>query len=253
MQKGQELVSPLIPNTPSTDERDAPEGGRSRLFTGGLSRRTVLRTSAVAAVASPAVLLVACGGSTSTMGTTNPTATMGQASTLASLKAVSSNKAAFSEIQQDENQHVSFLMSALGTSARPKPTFQKLAQTDVNAFASVSMALENTGVGAYLLGAGAISSKAYLAAAATILTIEARHAGFVDVLLGMPISANGAFDKPLTQAQIVAAASPFIASLNGGSDPSAPLKSDTDILNFALLLEYLEAEFYNTNVPTFFP
>ena len=56
----------------------------------------------------------------------------------------------------------------------------------------------------------------------------------------------------MTQAAIVNAASPFIASLNGGPDPSAPLTSDTDILNFALLLEFLEAEFYNTNVPKLF-
>lgn len=216
-----------------------------------VTRRSLLRRSAFAAAAvAPLSLLAACGTSTSTTGTTSTATTMGVM--LADLKDVSSNKVAFMEIQDDENQHVSFLTSALKSAARAKPTFQNLEQADVMSFAKVSMALENTGVGAYLFGAGAISDKSILAAAATILTIEARHAGFLDVLLSGPISANGAFDKPLTQAQIVAAASPFIASLNGGSDPSAPLTNDTDILNFALLLEYLEAEFYNTNVPKFF-
>jgi hypothetical protein len=171
---------------------------------------------------------------------------------LADLAPTSQNKAAFNEIMSDENAHVSFLMSALGSSARPKPTFKGLAQTDINAFASLARTLENVGVGAYLGAAPSISSKAYLAAAASILTIEARHAGFLDVLLKMPISANGAFDKPMTQAEVVAAGGPFVANLNGGADPSAPLKSDADILNFALLLEYLEADFYNTNVPKFF-
>lgn len=218
----------------------------------GLSRRSMLRRSAgVAAVAAPLALLAACGG-TSAAGRSPATATGSGAVTLASLKDVGANKDAFTEIQMDEQQHVQFLQGALKSAARPKPTFQNLEQPDVMSFAKVSMALENVGVGAYLMAAPAISSKAILAAAGTILTIEARHAGFVDVLLGSPISANGAFDKPMTQADIVAAASPFIASLNGGASPSGALKSDTDILNFALLLEYLEAEFYSTNVPKFF-
>lgn len=159
---------------------------------------------------------------------------------------------AFQEIQTDENGHVNFLKTALAANARPKPTFKGLLQSDINAFATLSRTLENTGVGAYLMAAPAISSKEYLAAAGSILTIEARHAGFLDNLTGVPLSPNGAFDKPISQAAIVAAVSPFIASLNGGSDPAGKLANDTDILNFALLLEYLEAEFYNVNVPKFF-
>lgn len=215
-----------------------------------LSRRTLLQRSAfTAAAVGPVALLAACGSSTKPAASaTKATSAM----TLASLKAVSDNKSAFQEIQSDENAHVMFLAGALKSAARPKPTFQHLEQADVNAFAMVSKALENVGVGAYLMAAPAVSNKDYLAAAGSILTIEARHAGFLDVLLGSAISANGAFDKPMTQADIVAAASPFIASLNGGPDPSKPLANDIDILNFALLLEYLEAEFYNTNVPKFF-
>ncbi len=215
-----------------------------------LSRRLLLRRSVTtAAIVAPLGILAACGGSTATTKSTTTTAPM----VLADLAPTSQNKAAFNEIRSDEDAHVQFLMGALGSSARPKPTFKGLEQTDINAFAKLSMTLENVGVGAYLGAAPSISSKAYLAAAGSILTIEARHAGFLDVLLKMPISANGAFDKPMTQAQVVAAAGPFVASVNGGPDPSAPLTSDADILNFALLLEYLEKEFYDINVPKFFP
>ena len=159
---------------------------------------------------------------------------------------------AFREIKSDEDTHVSFLKSALGSAARPKPKFKNLKQDSQSSFINLSRIFENTGVGAYLLAAPSISSKANLAAAGSILTIEARHAGYLDSITGMPLSPNGAFDKPIAQATIVSAVSPFIASLNGGSNPAATLANDVDILNFALLLEFLEAEFYDINVPEFF-
>jgi hypothetical protein len=159
---------------------------------------------------------------------------------------------AFHEIREDEDAHVSFLKEALGRAARPKPTFKDLKQPHVDAFVQLSQVFENVGVGAYLMAAPAISSKANLAAAGSILTIEARHAGYLNALVGMPLSTNGAFDKPLSQAQIIKDVMPFIANLNGGPNPAGALNNDVAILNFALLLEYLEAEFYDLNVPKFY-
>lgn len=159
---------------------------------------------------------------------------------------------AFHEIKKDEDTHVSFLKQALGSYARPKPKFKNLRQSSTHAFIQLSQVFENVGVGAYLLAAPSISSKGYLAAAGSILTIEARHAGYLNSLLGLHLSTNGSFDKPIAQSEIVKDVMPFIASLNGGSDPSKPLKNDIDILNFALLLEYLEATFYDINVPKFY-
>jgi len=224
-------------------------------------RRVFLRRSVGGvAIAASVGLLAACGGQTTTTGgsqttTTANTPTSTTAPMGLALPALSDSKAAFIEIMNDETAHVTFLKGALqkaGATVRPKPTFKGLMQADLNSFANLSQVFENVGVGAYLMAAPAITSKAYLAAAGSILTIEARHAGFLDVLLSKPVSANGAFDKPIMQADIVKDVSPFISSLNGGQDPSAALKNDADILNFALLLEYLEAEFYTTNVPTLF-
>ncbi len=200
------------------------------------SRRTFLVSSIAGATAAvPATLLVAQS-----------------AHAAASSATWLSAEDAFQEIRRDEDDHVAFLKQALGSAARPKPSFKGLKQDDVNHFIQLSQVFENVGVGAYLMAAPAISSKGILAAAGSILTIEARHAGFLNALTGSPLSANGAFDKPLSQHQIVTDVLPFIASLNGGPDPSKPLKNDVDILNFALLLEYLEATFYDTNVPRFY-
>lgn len=200
------------------------------------SRRALLRNSLIAATTvASASLLVTQTASAATRTAFNLSA-----------------DEAFEEIMRDENAHVSFLKHALGSAARPKPIFKGLEQDDVEDFIHLSQVFENVGVGAYLLAAPAISSKAVLGAAGSILTIEARHAGYLNALVGLPLSTNGAFDKPIPQATIVADVAPFIKSLNGGPDPSKPLMNDIDILNFALLLEYLEATFYDINVPKFY-
>ncbi len=163
-------------------------------------------------------------------------------------------------VQRHENSHVTFLRTALGSSARPKPTFKNLQQPNFTAFLNTSRALENTGVGAYLGAAPAILSRSFLAAAGSIALIEARHAGYFNSLQSRPMTENlfGQeldFERAFTVSEVVTSASPFIASLNGGpaltfsSTPSA--SNDIAILNFALALEYLEAEYYNINVPLY--
>jgi Ferritin-like domain len=172
------------------------------------------------------------------------------------------NVAEFTQIQLDENNHVSFLKEALGANARPEPTFQGLTMPNLVTFAQTAMALENTGTGAYLGAAPYIFTPAYLVAAAQILPIEARHSGYLNVLLNENLLLNAlgkvpsnSLEVPLTQEQVVENASPFVANLNGGpplsfsTTPSAA--NDIAILNFALALEFLEAAFYNLNVPKF--
>ena len=185
------------------------------------------------------------------MATTNPASRGGALSTVAP----ETIKNAFREIMDDEAKHVSFFEAALkkaGAPVRPKPSFKGLAQSDQSDFIRMSGILENTGVAAFLMAIPALSDKKYAAAAESIVTIEARHAGFVNALLGKPLSESGAFDKPISHAELLKAVSPFIENLNGGPDPADPLNNDTVVLNFALLLEHLEAEFYRVNVPNLF-
>ncbi len=169
----------------------------------------------------------------------------------------------FRSIRQHERVHVDFLVQALGSAARPKPAFQNLLRPNFASFAVVAQALENTGVGAYLGAAPFIASTDYLAAAGSIALIEARHAGYLNVLHGDPVTddatpgdTDNSFDRPFTAEQVRGLAGPFIKNLNGGPpvDYAATRSEENDIaiLNFALALEYLEREFYDVNVPKFF-
>lgn len=172
----------------------------------------------------------------------------------------------FQAIQTHENAHVQYLITAIndaGGTPRPEPCFVNLTQPNLVAFAQTSQALENTGVGAYLGAAPYISTGAYVGAAGSILAIEARHAGYLNVLLDQIMTYNvykkaPSFEMPLTAAEVGDLAGGFITSLNGGpplsysTDPAdiGPA-NDIAILNFALALEYLESSFYNINVPIF--
>ena len=94
------------------------------------------------------------------------------ASTLAAIEPATI-KRAFTEMMEEEAQHVAFFETALrqaGASPRPKPTFTGLAQSDQRSFASMSHTLENTGVRAFLMAIGAISDEKYVAAAAVGFT-----------------------------------------------------------------------------------
>jgi hypothetical protein len=107
---------------------------------------------------------------------------------------------------RDERAHVAFLKKALGRHAvkEPKFNFQGIP-SDPTKFAATAYVLENTGVHAYLGQAGNIKTPAYLLAAASIVTIEARHSGAIGSIIDKSISPNGSFDDGWTADKVLAA------------------------------------------------
>ncbi len=111
-----------------------------------------------------------------------------------------------SVVAAHEATHVAFLKKALGSAAvkKPKFDFKGTNNTNQKTFEATAQVLEDTGVAAYLGQAGNIKTKAILAAAGSILTVEARHAAWMRHIRMVP-PAPLAFDKPKTKAQILAA------------------------------------------------
>ncbi|MGB9184129.1 MAG: ferritin-like domain-containing protein [Solirubrobacteraceae bacterium] len=112
----------------------------------------------------------------------------------------------------EEAEHVAALTKAIsGAGGKPvkKPTFS-FPVTDQASFLKLAYVLENTGVGAYNGAGPALMNKAYLAAAGSIVQVEARHAASIALLTGSMITPDGAFDKPLSKKQVLAKAGPLI-------------------------------------------
>ena len=112
-------------------------------------------------------------------------------------------------VTADEKAHVAFLKKALGSKAvaAPKVGFGSTTATKAS-FIKTAVALENTGVHAYSGQALNIEKPAYVAAALSILTIEARHASVAGLLLKATpgnIAPDGPFDTPFTAAEVLKA------------------------------------------------
>lgn len=171
------------------------------------------------------------------------------------------------ELAADEQTHVKLLRQALGSAAIARPAINLNALgigfASEAQFLTLARAFEDVGVSAYLGAAGLISNKDYLITAARILAAEAYHAGNIreqvaiksisvtsldsQDILPPPAGSqfftldSNALAISRTPQQVVSIVSPFFPNGINGNYPPA---SDTDILNFALNLEYLEAEFY---------
>jgi len=111
-------------------------------------------------------------------------------------------------VARDERAHVKYLEKALGSNAVAEPKFDFGKTTsDRKLFLQTAFALENTGVGAYSGQAFNIVDPSILAAALSIVTIEARHAGVIGGLIkgDKGIAPDGPFDDPLDANQVLKA------------------------------------------------
>jgi hypothetical protein len=119
--------------------------------------------------------------------------------------------AAFATTVRDhELAHVKALTQALGSKAVSKPEFDfKGTTSDPAKFVATSIVLEDTGVAAYN-GQGPRLRRSTLPAAASIVSVEARHAAWIRRLAGAPdfggedanAPAPAALDKALSKRQV---------------------------------------------------
>lgn len=113
-----------------------------------------------------------------------------------------------------EAEHVAALTKAItasGGKPAKMPTFA-FPVSDQASFLKLAYTLENVGVGAYNGAGPSLQSKQLLAAAGSIVQVESRHAAAIGLLTHQSVTPSGAFDKPLTKAQVLAKAGPLIKS-----------------------------------------
>jgi rubrerythrin len=136
-------------------------------------------------------------------------------------------------IRDHEGAHVNTLrqvIQSLGGTPVEEAQYN-FGYTDAASFIAVAQALENTGVSAYDGAVRFVQTPDLAEAAATIATVEARHAAYLNLLNGAsPFPA--AFDTPLSQAQVLAIAGPFIVSAPAPAPaPSVGLSITTPTAN----------------------
>jgi hypothetical protein len=116
-------------------------------------------------------------------------------------------------VYDHEATHVTALkktIKAFGGKAVKSPTFDFQGTNKGDKFAPTAFVLENTGVRAYLGQATRLKSSALLAAAASIVTVEARHAAAIAAIINSTtlsgengITPYGAFDKSSSMKKIL--------------------------------------------------
>jgi Ferritin-like domain len=215
------------------------------------SRRTFLtRAAGVSAVAVPTLTLL-----------TRREARAGGSNKLTGLNAELIN-----EIMNDENQHVPIIQNLLNDPDNPLPipirqppnfNMQRLVQPNLQDFLETASVFENTGSGLYH---GALlnvtQTQEYFPTAAGLASVEARHAAWLNSLLGESLVPDFApVEAPIDQSITLSRLAEFVTDPRS-TFPSFDTTVATDannffVLDFILFLEYIESTFYRVNVPRF--
>lgn len=102
---------------------------------------------------------------------------------------------------EHEHQHLAAIRGVLGPKARKRPHFDfGLATKDARAFRETAIRLEDIAVSGYN-GQATNLTPGTLAAAAEIVSVEARHAAWVRAIAG-EVAAPDPVDKPMTARQV---------------------------------------------------
>ena len=123
-----------------------------------------------------------------------------------------------------ERAHVKALRKALGSAAVARPSFNFRGTTeDTTRFLKTAVAFEDLAVAAYKAQATRVDSKAVLAVAVSIHSVEARHAAWMRRLFGI-IPAADAFDRPLSKPKVsrIVASTHFVVSRGSTSRRGRP-------------------------------
>jgi hypothetical protein len=176
------------------------------------------------------------------------------------------NAELINEILNDENQHVPIIQNLLDDPDNPLPVpirqppnfnLNRLVQPNLQDFLETASVFENTGSGLYH---GALlnvtQTQEYFPTAAGLAAVEARHASWLNSLLGQSLVEDFApVEAPIDQSITLTRLAEFVTDPRS-TFPSFDTTVATDrnnffVLDFILFLEYIESTFYDINVPRF--
>ena len=177
------------------------------------------------------------------------------------------NAELISEIQSDEDQHVPIIQNLLDDPDNPlpvpirKPPNLNMAPPDDNRTFRPSWRRRprsRTPARGFTTGRCSISQQTqeYFPTAAGLAAVEARHAAWLNSLLGQALVEDFApVEAPIAQSIVLTRVAEFVTDPRS-TFPSFDTTVATDangffVLDFVLFLEYIESAFYDLNVPLF--